>query len=202
MNKRILMLGFVSALAVACTLSVSDMNPKPVSLLGSAGLAGATIAGGILSIGGSGLNNVQSLSIRQGSQDVGLTIESKSSSVLRASLPASLILPAMLIATAASAQEFPLNALSALTIEGDATVEGSLKIGHTITTKPCGGGNSLCTADCPAGTRIVTGGCVVTPDGAGIAQNYPSGVNQWACKAGTAGATSTTTHIICARIAE
>lgn len=196
MKKNILALGLISIIAVACTLSVSDKNPKGVSLFGTSGLASASIADGKLTLSGSNLNHVQSLTlVENGGAQVALgPILNQTPNLLTVALPTALKLPGMLIAaTVSGAVEVELKALDTL------TVEGTMDVGFEKVQNSCAASTGFCSVTCPVGKRVVTGGCFASTANVGLSANYPSGDNQWTCR--PAASSAVDAYAICGRVA-
>lgn len=194
MKRNILALSLISALAIACTLSVSDKNPKGVSLFGDSGLGKASIANGSLTLNGSNLHHVRSLAISNNSVQTPLTpITTQTPTLLVVGLPSALKLPGMLVAsTVGNAAEVELNALDTL------TVEGTMDVGFVKVVQNCASSTAFCSVTCPVGKKLMTGGCFATTATAGLSANYPSGDNSWTCRPSAMSAVEA--YAICGRI--
>lgn len=206
MNRNILALGLISLIAAACTLKVSDQNPKSVSLLGDTGKVTASIENGSITLVGTNLDNVTALALTQdGAVNAQLRpFTTHTRTLLTAGLPPALKLPGMLlISTAANTTEVPLNTLDSLVVygkmivSGDTTVSGTTDVGLTTVHKTCTGTSGFCQYDCPAGTKIVSGGCATGSQSIGLSANYPLSDTQWTCR--PTNTTDVTTYLICAR---
>lgn len=67
---------------------------------------------------------------------------------------------------------------------GDLVVGGTLDIGYQHVTAECSGGTqNWCTAYCPAGKKVISGGCHKGPGGAfwTITLNFPDTATSWHC---------------------
>jgi hypothetical protein len=200
-KRNIIGLILLSLFAVSCSMSTSDDNPSPTAI------TSAKITGGNLTLGGSGLNNVTSLALTQGSsptQNLG-PITTRTASLLTTGLPAVLILPGMLLASTANAtNSYPLSSLTTLdvtdlNVTGTATFTGAVTLGYQPVSAACGPGAGVCPVSCPAGTQILGGGCQIVPASVGMSSNFPSTATQWICQPAAA-ATSTTAFAMCAKI--
>jgi hypothetical protein len=206
MKRNTLVLGLISGLAIACSMSVNDANPTATSV------TTASMSGSGLTLNGSGLQNVTGLVAAQGATNATLgPFTTHTASLLTATLPAIFHLPAVLTIARANASEvLQLSALTSLTVDGtlnaagDGNVTGKVAIGRQIVnnSSPCGPGfgANLCTATCPTGMVIIGGGCNVQPVSAGLAVNYPNSDTQWFCQSGSATASTVTVYAICARM--
>lgn len=192
---------------VSCTLSVSDNNPKNISFFGTAGLAKGSVANGELTLTGSNLNYVTSVSLAakgESSVDLG-PITTRTYEQLTVGLPPALKLPGMLlVSTAAQATEYPLSTLDALTVDGslavtgDSVLTGTTDLGIEKVQSNCAPSTGFCSVACPAGKKVITGGCFVSTAGVGLSANYPSGDNQWTCRPTASSAVDA--YVICARV--
>lgn len=88
---------------------------------------------------------------------------------------------------------------------GNLVVGGTLDIGYQHVTAECGGGTqNWCTATCPAGKKVIAGGCHKGPGGAfwPITLNYPDTTTSWHCawQASVPNANLFRTTAVCASI--
>jgi hypothetical protein len=202
-KRNILILGVIAVIVAACTLSLHDKNPKAASFLGMSGSVSGSIANGMLTLAGTNLDNVTSLALTQG---VDPTVHfgsfvTHTRSLIAVNVPAALRLPGMLlVSTAAGAAEVELNTLDTLNVDGDLNVGGTADVGLTKTQVPCNGTSGFCVATCPAGKKVVSGGCFISSaSNIGFSANYPSGASQWTCRP-TAMA-DVQAYVICGKVA-
>lgn len=202
MTRKLILLSVFSAGIAACTLSVSDNNPKPIGVA-LASVTTATLNGSTLTMNGTGLGSVTVLSLAPADAPLEILgpIISQTANVLTATVSALVHLPATLLISTASAAEpaqVTLDSLTSLTVDGaltasqgatitgnasisgDTTVSGNLivtapstvNLGRAMVTQPCT--SSPCTANCASGSVVTGGGCTVVPSTVGISQSSPA----------------------------
>ena len=86
-----------------------------------------------------------------------------------------------------------------LDVVGDIRASGTAYLGITITSSSCSSA-STCSVTCPAGSRVLGGGCYSsgTSYSYALVRSYPNTDTSWYCQ--TAAATTLTAYAICARI--
>jgi len=90
-----------------------------------------------------------------------------------------------------------------LSVTGDLAVVGGLNFGYQIVEAQCGGNQNWCTATCPTGKKVISGGCHTSSGGVPpINASYPLSTTEWHCVFQTAVPNASLFHAqaVCARI--